>query len=239
MRALLLAAGLGTRLRPLTDNMPKCLVDIGGKPLLDHWLELLGQAGMKHILINTHHLAHQVQSHVDQRVCPLRIDTVFERELLGTGGTVLANRDFFQSGPVMLIHADNLSVFDVHAFVRRFETRGPGISMTMMTFETDAPHLCGIVELDLEGRLIAFHEKVAHPPSRLANAAVYIIGPEVVELIASLEKPVVDFSVDVLPRLMGQINTFHNDVYHRDIGTPESLAQARRDHALMTMGRSA
>lgn len=239
MRALLLAAGLGTRLRPLTDSIPKCLVDIGGRPLLDHWLELLSQAGVEHVLINTHHLADQVQSHVAECKYPLRIVTVYESELLGTGGTVLANREFFQQGPVVLIHADNLSVFDIRAFMRRYETRDASIVMTMMTFETDAPHLCGIVELDLRGRVVAFHEKVAHPPSNLANAAVYIFGTEIVELIASLEKPVVDFSVDVIPRLMGQINTFHNHMYHRDIGTPESLARAREDYPFLSLRRGA
>lgn len=127
----------------------------------------------------------------------------------------------------MVVHADNLSLFDVAAFVERFETRESGIEMTMMTFVTDAPETCGIVELDANGAVRAFHEKVANPPGNLANAAVYIIGPKVIEFIAGLGNDTVDLSTEVLPHFMGRINTYTNTIYHRDIGTPESLRTAQ------------
>ena len=130
----------------------------------------------------------------------------------------------------MLVHADNLSLFDVRAFVNRFERRGPDIAMTMMTFCTDQPSACGIVELDADGVVQAFHEKVANPPGNLAKGAVYILAPEVIDYVASLGKEVVDFSTEVLPHYMGRINTFHNGVYHRDIGTMESLALAQSEY---------
>lgn len=230
MRALLLAAGLGARLRPITNSVPKCLVDINGRPLLDYWIELLSNGGITDILINLHYLPDMVMAYVSNCTYPVSITTVLEDELLRTGGTLLRNRAFFLQEPVMLIHADNLSLFDVRAFIERFDTRDENIDLTMMTFHTDVPETCGIVELDDRGAVRSFHEKVAAPPGNLANAAVYILSPTVVEFIASLGREVIDFSTEVLPHFMGRINTFHNDVYHRDIGTLESLTLAQSEY---------
>ncbi len=233
MRALLLSAGLGTRLRPVTDHVPKCLVPINGRPLLSYWLGLLIGAGVKKVLINTHYLPEAVNDYIDRSGYSDFITTVFEEKLLGTAGTLLKNRRFFEDGPVMLIHADNLSKFDMPAFMQTYDRRPAGADMTMMTFMTDSPETCGIVELDEQGIVRAFHEKVSHPPGRLANAAVYILSPAVIEYIASLGKEAVDFSTEVLPHYLGRINTFHNAVYHRDIGTVDSLERAQREYPLV------
>jgi mannose-1-phosphate guanylyltransferase len=230
MRALLLAAGLGTRLRPITDSLPKCLVEIDGRPLLDYWIELLDKGGIADILVNLHYFPDVVRQFIESRRYPLNIAMVYEEELLGTAGTLLRNRLFFHGGPVMLIHADNLSLFDPRAFMERFYTRDSNIEITMMTFHTDAPESCGIVELDDRGTVRAFHEKIKKPPGNLANAAVYILAPTVLSFIAQLGKETVDFSTEVLPHFLGRINSFHNDVYHRDIGTVESLVIAQREY---------
>ena len=230
MRALLLAAGFGTRLRPITDTIPKCLVPINGRPLLDHWLELLAGGGVTQVLVNLHYLPEVVEAFLAKSTHSLKITTVFEELLLGTAGTVLKNRDYFQQEPVMLIHADNLSLFDVREFIREFNDRESVIDITMMTFNTDAPANCGIVELDENGVVRAFHEKVKNPPGKLANAAVYIFAPAVVEFIAGLNKEIIDFSNDVLPSYIGRINTFHNGTYHRDIGNIKSLVAAQIEY---------
>jgi len=230
VRALLLAAGLGTRLRPLTDTVPKCLVEVDGRPLLDYWIELLSIGGITDILINLHHLPAAVLEYVRNCHYPVNITTVFEPSLMGTAGTLLRNREFFQSEPLMLIHADNLSLFDVGAFVERFDSRDADIDITMMTFSTDAPETCGIVELDSRGVVRAFFEKPDKPSSNLANGAVYILAPVVMDFIAKLSKDRIDFSTEVLPHFIGRINTFHNGTFHRDIGTPESLMKARREY---------
>src|SRR6185436_15356190 len=112
MRALLLAAGLGTRLRPLTDSVPKCLVPVQGRPLLDYWLELLAPGGIERMLINTHYLPQQVRDFVARSRWREGITLVHEEKLLGTGGTVLANRAFFGAAAFMVAHADNLTRFD-------------------------------------------------------------------------------------------------------------------------------
>ena len=112
MRALLLAAGLGTRLRPLTDTIPKCLVPIVGKPLLEYWFKLLSDAGVHPVLVNTHYFPEKVMAHIENSRFSSIVKIVHEDELLGTAGTLLANRDFFGDEPLMLIHADNLSKFN-------------------------------------------------------------------------------------------------------------------------------
>lgn len=226
MKALLLAAGLGTRLRPLTDHVPKCLVQIHGKPLLGYWLDMLLPNGIDRALINTHYLPEPVRAFVKNSPWVESIDLVHEDELLGTGGTVLKNRSYLQHGPFMLVHADNLTRFDVSAFMAAHASRPAGVDITMMTFYTDAPQSCGIVELDGLGVVRQFHEKVANPPSNFANAAVYIFEPSVIDFLATLNKDVIDISTEVLPAYLGRMHAFHNDNYHRDIGTPESLALA-------------
>ena len=226
MKALLLAAGFGTRLRPITDKVPKCLVPIQGKPLLGYWLDMLSTQGINQILINTHYLPEAVKSFVQSHPLQEKIILIHETELLGTAGTVLKNRTWLQEGPFLLAHADNLTRFNLPAFIDAHARRELGIEITMMTFETDSPQNCGIVECNENDVVIGFHEKVPNPPSNQANAAVYIIEPSVIAFLASLNKEVIDFSTEVIPHYMARIQMFRNTEYHRDIGTPESLRLA-------------
>lgn len=229
MRALLLAGGLGTRLRPLTNHIPKCLVPVKGKPLLQYWLELLIPNGVDKLLVNTHYLPDPVREFVAASPWRDHITLVYEERLLGTGGTVLRNREFFGDGAFMVAHADNLTRFDPTAFFARHLARPAGCDITMMTFETDDPGSCGIVEEDERGVVTAFHEKVANPPGNHANAAVYIFETSVINFLADLGQSVIDLSTEVMPYYIGRIATFHNHGYHRDIGSPESLAKAEQD----------
>lgn len=227
MNALLLAAGLGTRLRPLTDKVPKCLVPIHGKPLLAYWLDMLFACkDIERLLINTHYLSDAVRAFIEASSGKERITQVHEMDLLGTGGTVLHNALFFGGQAFMVIHADNLSRFDVGRFIERHSMRPPHCAITMMVFETDSPKSCGIVALDLQEVVVGFYEKVDDPPGNLANGAVYIFEPEVLDFMRSLGKPIIDLSTEVLPYFVDRIYTFRNSDYHRDIGSPESLRLA-------------
>ena len=165
MRALLLAAGLGTRLRPLTETVPKCLVPIAGRPLLTHWLDaLFADPRIERVLINTHHLADQVTAVVGSLPWRHRIDLVHEPSLLGTGGTVLANRAWLGGGPVFVAHADNLTDAPVSHIIDPHLAARKSVAMTMLAFRTPTPGTCGILELDARARVVGFHEKVANPP---------------------------------------------------------------------------
>lgn len=229
MKALLLAAGFGTRLRPITDNLPKCLVPIHGKPLLGYWLDLLLPVAIDRVLINTHYLPDVVNHFVRESSWQDRIDLVYEETLLGTGGTVFSNGNYFGDEAFMVAHADNLTRFDPNAFIDAHNLRASNVLITMMTFDTDVPQSCGIVELNDENIVVGFHEKKSNPPGFRASAAVYIFEPEVLNFMVGLNKNIFDLSIDVIPQFLGRIQAFHNYDYHRDIGTPESLLLAEQE----------
>lgn len=228
MRALLLAAGVGSRLAPLTDTTPKCLVEIHGRPLIDYWLEILFPA-FERVVVNTHYLAPLVEAHLAASPWRNRIDIRYEPELLGTGGTLVANAAWLGDGPVLVAHADNLTDLDAEGLARAHQARTPGCAMTMMAFETDDPRSCGILELDAKGVVQAFHEKVENPPGNLANAAVYMLEPEVIAFAAGLPGPFIDLSTQVIPHFVGRIQAVRHAGYHRDIGNLASLVRARAE----------
>jgi mannose-1-phosphate guanylyltransferase len=231
MKALLLAAGMGSRLRPITDTVPKCMVPIMGRPLLDYWLDLLGPAEYcSEIVINTHHLPQPVREHVARSQYRGKITLVHENALLGTGGTLMANLPRLLGDDALVAHADNLTLFRLGDLLQAFEQRPAGCVATMMSFLTDSPQSCGILELDAEGVVQGFHEKVANPPGTLANAAVFVFSREALDTIATLDAAgVFEISVDIVPRLIGHMNTWQNTIYHRDIGNPAALAAAQTE----------
>lgn len=229
MKAVLLAAGLGTRLRPLTDTVPKCLVPIAGTALLDLWIDMLLDAGIERILINTHHLADQVRAHVAAHPARSRMLLFHEARLLGTAGTLESMAEELRDAAFLCIHADNLARFDLPALLRAHAGRPAGVDITLLTFDTDTPSSCGIVEQDSDCRVLAFHEKVSHPPGRRANGAIYVMEPGVLDFIRALPGPMKDLSTEVLPRYLGRMQAWHrDDTFLMDIGTPEALARARR-----------
>jgi mannose-1-phosphate guanylyltransferase len=226
MRALLLAAGFGTRLRPLTDTLPKCLVPIKGQPLLGIWLQRLHEAQVGPSLINTHYLPGLVESFVASSQYRSNVTLVHETDLSGTAGTLLHHLDFFDGGDAMLVHADNYCLADLSAFVRAHEDRPAGCLMTMMTFRTTHPESCGIVEKDARGVVTEFHEKVANPPGDTANGGVYILSKELMAQLNAEFSNAKDFSTEIIPHFVGKIFSYHTVETFIDIGTPESYAAA-------------
>ena len=228
MRCVLLAAGIGTRLRPITNDIPKCLVPINGKPLMEYWFDLLiKNSCLEKILVNTHYLPHLVVEFVNNSKWKNFVDVVYEDNLLGTGGTLIKNRDWIGDQKFMVVHADNLSFFDTKEFIDRHNLRPEECLITMMTFDTDVPHECGILEV--ENSVVKFmYEKSSEFHGIRANGAVYIFEPEVLDFMENLNKSVIDISIDVLPFFMGRIFCFHNEIYHRDIGTLDSYQKAQR-----------
>jgi mannose-1-phosphate guanylyltransferase len=226
MRAILLAAGCGTRLRPLTNTIPKCLVPIKSKPLLEIWLDRLTRAGIGPFLINTHYLSEQVEVFIEGSPYRDQVTLVHEEELSGTAGTLIHNLDFFQGEDGLLIHADNYCLADFCEFVRSHNERPPECVMTMMTFRTDTPSTCGIVELNERGVVVGFHEKVSNPPGNLANGAVYIISAELLQNLAMNFRTVNDFSIEVLNLFVGRIFSHETTEVFMDVGTPLTYEQA-------------
>ena len=118
MKVVLLAAGFGTRLRPITDSIPKCLVHIGNKPLLGHWLDSLFKVGIDSVLINLHYRSDQVRKYVATRVDKDKIFLAEESELLGTAGTIRENRAYLDGDQSLIIHADNFCNANLTDFIQ-------------------------------------------------------------------------------------------------------------------------
>ncbi len=228
-RALLLAAGLGTRLRPITLDTPKCLVNIGGEPLLGRWLRQLEIGGCESVLINTHYLARQVETFLESwQSSTMAVNTVHEPKLLGTAGTLLANQEFFRDATGLLIHADNAMAGDIKKFLAAHRARKPCCLLTMLTFNTDTPSSCGIVEIDDHQVIQAFHEKITGPPGNRANGALYAFEQVFLDHLNLMNQRPSDFSTEVIPKLIGRIQTWHTNEAYLDIGTPEALLLAQK-----------
>ncbi len=226
MKAFLLAAGLGTRLHPITDSTPKCMLRIGDRPLLDIWLDALAKAGVHEVLVNLHHLAHVVRAHVAARSGPPTVRMVEEQELLGSAGTLLANRGFVAGEEMFLaVNADNLTDFDLGVLVDAH--RDGGAIATLSLFRAPRPSECGVVDVE-DGRVVGYVEKPADPPSDLANAGMYAFHPSVLDVIAG--PPPKDIGYDLLPQLVGRACAVTIDgCYFIDIGTPAALERARNE----------
>lgn len=228
LKTLLLAGGYGTRLRPLTDSLPKCLVPIGRRPLLSIWLERLTAAACGPFLINTHYRPAQVDAFLATSPYRTQVTSAFEPVLLGTAGTLLANLDFFAGTDGMLIHADNYCLADIKAFVAAHRQRPAGCVMSMMTFRTDDPPSCGIVTLDDRSVVMGFEEKQPRPNGNLANGAVYILSAELLAELRSCPLDTTDFSKQILPALLGRIYACETTGALIDVGTPRTYALANQ-----------
>lgn len=207
------------------------MVPIQGRSLLDYWLELLEQSPkLGDIVINTHYLPTSVETFIAKRKSRGAIRLTYEETLRGTAGTLRKLATEANVAPLLVAHADNLTLFDLGAFIRSHEQRPDCCNITAMTFQTDQPTSCGIFELDEQGIVQVMHEKVANPPPGPANAAVFIFDRDALEEITQENFfGVREISTDILPRFMGRIFTHHNSTYHRDIGTPESLRRAQEE----------
>jgi mannose-1-phosphate guanylyltransferase len=224
--ALLLAAGFGTRLKPYTDHLPKCLMPIKGIPLLEIWLDQLLRIGIDRILVNTHYKSEDVIEFLNRPKYKNKITSTYEKELLGTAGTLRENYSFFKDTTTLLIHADNLCICDFDDFIHYHDQSRPSDTLiTMMSFQTNIPESCGILELDKNGVVVKFHEKVKNPPGNLANAAIYLLEPEVIEWISIYKKN--DFSNEVIPHYLGKISSWENKNIMLDIGSPEQWKRAQ------------
>ena len=229
IRAILLSAGLGTRLRPITLKTPKCLVEINNKPILEYWIEKLEKISVNQIIVNTHYLSHKVDLFLEkQKRNDMKILNFYEDKLLGTAGTLIANSEFFADSLGILIHADNFTKMDLKDLIASHRNRPKNCLLTMLTFETSNPESCGVVEVDSNNIVQKFYEKQANPPSNIANAAVYLFEEDFMEWLITNYPQATDFSLHVLPNLLGRIYTFHTKMSYIDIGTKESLDKARR-----------
>lgn len=226
MKAFLLAAGIGSRLRPITDTIPKCMLVIDDRPLLDIWFDAFNRAGIDEILVNLHHLPDVVRNHIARHPGPPMVRTFFEPELLGSASTLVANRQWVDDEEFFLAcNADNLTDFDLQALIDAHREHGE--MATLAVFHSEHPSTGGVVQLDAMGKIIGFAEKPSEPVSDLTNAGMYAFHPTALDEID--EAPPNDIGYDLLPRLVGRAQAVLVKGYFRDIGTVESYRRAREE----------
>ena len=206
---------------------------IGDKTLLEIWIALLERHGVGNVLINTSYLADQVIEFVGRirNQYTIHIDLFHEARLLGSGGTLWANRSWVDGEKEFLIcYADNLTNLDLGKMVRAHgKFRSVGAILTMGLFHAPDPSACGIAVLDDAGRIIEFVEKPKNPRSDLANAGVYVATRELFDYFPPLREEfqeVVDFGHHVLPNLAGRMFGYPIREYLKDIGTVEAYHTA-------------
>jgi mannose-1-phosphate guanylyltransferase len=224
VKAFLLAAGLGTRLRPISDTLPKCLVPVCGRPMLAWWMDHLERHGVDEVLINLHHLPDPVREFAAAYRGPVKIHLVMEETLLGSAGTLDANRAFVEGEEqFFILYADNLTDVDLTA-LRRFNSEHPA-PLTVGLFHAENPRACGIVTLGADGTIEEFEEKPEHPKGDLASAGMFIARAGLFEYVCPSSFPY-DLGNHVMPAMIGRMNGVPVEGYLRDVGTLEGLHRA-------------
>lgn len=224
---MILAAGEGTRLRPLTLSTPKPMIPIVGKPLLAWTLEWLAAQGVTHAVLNLYHRPLSIPDFFGDTYAGIVLHYSFEDTLRGTAGGVRGAADFFRDAPFFVVYGDNLLHAEL-APLMEFHAQHGGAA-TVALFEHPNPSAAGIVGLDSDGRITRFVEKPA--PDQIfscrANAGVYVLDPSVLDAIPS-DAPS-DFGRDIFPALLARgekLCGMDLGGYLQDTGTPQSYRQA-------------
>jgi NDP-sugar pyrophosphorylase family protein len=227
MNAMILAAGLGTRLGDLGRAEPKALIDIAGKPLLQRQLEFLERQGVDRVVINAHHLAPRIVDFADRYRGPLEVRCVVEPELLGTAGGVRNVLDALGPGAFLVLYGDVVVQEELEPLVGHHSRRQP--AATLAVYEAASGEAKGVVEMDASSRVTGFREKPElGPGSVLINAGLYVVEPALIETLAP--GVFADFGQDVFPAALAaglEIEAVRLTAPVIDIGTPEGLAHAR------------
>ncbi len=238
LRALILAAGEGTRLRPLTLDRPKPMLPIAGRPLLEHTIHWLRGFGVREIAINLHYRRQAIVDHFgDGAAWDVRITYSDEDPILGTAGAVRKLASFLAVGSFIVVYGDVLTDLDLQALLdhhRAMVARDPATLITMSLYHVSNPTEVGLVGLDADGRITRFVEKPRAEEvfTDLASAGVLIAEPAVVDAIPP--DTFYDLGRDLFPRLLAQGASLYGwvippEAYLLDIGTPEKFAQAQRE----------
>jgi NDP-sugar pyrophosphorylase family protein len=229
MKAMILAAGEGRRLRPLTEDVPKPMLPVGGRPLLAHLIGLLRAHGVRDIAVNLHHRPSTVRAYLgDGRRLGVRLTYSPEERLLGSAGGVKRMQSFFGDSAFFVLYGDVLTNLNLTA-LRTFHAERRS-ALTVALYRPEALNECGVVRLGVGDRILHFVEKPepGQEPSRLANAGIYLVEPAVLGAIPE-DRPF-DFGTDLFPLLLEQgvpVFGFVSDALVLDIGTYDRYRQAQ------------
>jgi len=236
---MILIAGLGTRLRPLTDRIPKCMVPIAGKPVLQHTIEWCRDAGVRQMVLNPSHLREVVTGYFgDGSQFGVQVHYSFEEHPLGTAGGVKQAARFFDE-PFLVWYGDNLCRCDLASLTEAHRQRR-GLATIALHWREEVSQ-SGIVGLDTDGRITRFLEKPRPEEafSHWVNAGIYVLEPAVLEAIPA-DRPS-DFGYEIFPNLLSQGAGLYGHRLSKEesvwsIDRPQDLAGVQRnfqsDHVL-------
>ncbi|MBC7327689.1 NDP-sugar synthase [bacterium] len=230
MKAMILAAGVGSRLDPLTRNLPKPLVPIANKPVIEHIIESLREYGFRNIMINLHYLGEKIKDWLgDGEKWGVSLQYSFEKIPLGTAGGVKKVEDFFD-GTFLVVGADDLCDIDLRRLLAYHQEKKAMVTIALSL--VDDPSEYGVVLTNERGRVIAFLEKPRGEriPSNTVNTGIYIIEPEILQLIPKNE--FFDFGKDLFPLLIDKKVPFYGYLalgYWKDVGNIKHYKEAHKD----------
>jgi len=222
--AAILAGGLGTRLRPVTGELPKVLADVGGRPFILHLLERLARAGVQKVVLCTGFGAAAVRERLGERHGTLHLAYSEETEPLGTGGALRLALPLLQAAdPVLVLNGDSCAAADLGAFSRAHRDSGAIVSLVAVRVPDAGRY--GVLRTDPRGRIRSFAEKGGAGPGRI-NAGIYLISRRLITALPA-GKPL-SLERDVMPKWvrLGTVMAHADDGAFIDIGTPESHARA-------------
>jgi mannose-1-phosphate guanylyltransferase len=231
MRVMIMAAGVGTRLRPVTDLLPKPMAPIVNRPALYHILRLLGRHGLREVIVNLHHLPDVIKEHFgDGSQMGMELKYSLEPELMGTAGGVKNNSAFLGDDTFLVMSGDSLTDIDLTGLIAQH--RRNGSIATMAVKEVADPSQYGVVVADDEGRVVGFQEKpsLEEARSRLCNCGIYVFEPEILSHIPDHEFD--DFGKRLFPDLLRQGVPFHAHTvagYWSDVGNLKEYARGNAD----------
>jgi NDP-sugar pyrophosphorylase family protein len=227
VKAVLLAAGLGTRLASAIGSLPKILAPLGGRPLLAHQLDYLAREGVSEVAVNVHHHADKVARFLDEAEQPLRVQLFPEAQLLGTAGALVPMAAFLVDEPFVVLYGDVVTNAGLPALMRA-QRRVDGLA-TLAYYRTRETVGKGVLDVRTDGRIVGFAEKSGEARDAAAvNAGIYAVAPEILRFVYEGA----DFGHDVWPAALGagsDLYGYEIDCYIRDIGSPSELQAATRD----------
>jgi mannose-1-phosphate guanylyltransferase/mannose-1-phosphate guanylyltransferase/phosphomannomutase len=241
MKAMVLAAGEGRRMRPLTESLPKPMLPVARRPLLAHIVDLLSRHGVTDVGVNLHHQPETIVAYLERmRQAGLQVTFSMEERLLGSAGGVKRLEAFFEDGPFFVIYGDVLTDIDLTALAAFHIQRRAAVSIAL--YEAEDLTACGVARLGAGDRIVEFVEKPApaEAPSTWANAGVYVVEPDVLRNVPPNRH--FDFGQDLFPLLLAEgapLFGYRSDAVVIDIGTLEGYRKAQAAAALMVAQQAA
>ena len=236
MKAVILAAGHGTRMKPLTDELPKVMLRLNNKPLIYYQIEWLKRYGINKIAINLHHLPEKIKVYLERNEFGVEIKYSFEDKILGTAGGVKKLKNFLKNGTFLIFYGDNITNLDLNRLTV-FHNKTRGIA-TICLHKPDKKIIreSSVVNLDGKNRILKFIEKpdkmyINYSENIYSNAGIYVMEPEILKFIP--DNKFSDFGKDIFPKIISAGKKMFGfpltDYFWREIGTLEKYENAKKE----------